>query len=110
MAIKFNCWEFEKCGREPGGTIADKCGTCPAAYATSINGVNGGKNGGRICWAIPGKLCKEEIKGAFAKERYSCMNCDFFQLVSKEEKIDAFDMLNPTHLQKLLLERSKEAK
>jgi len=71
-----NCWEFKKCGREPGGSMAERLGVCLTAIAAFANGLNGGTNGGRICWAINGK---------FNEEGYSCMNCDFFHLLEGEE-------------------------
>lgn len=71
-----NCWEFKKCGREPGGIMAEKLGVCLTAIATFANGLNGGLNGGRICWAINGK---------WISEKASCMNCDFFYILEGEE-------------------------
>ncbi len=52
MSGKQNCWEYNKCGREPSGINTAKLGICPATTNTSANGFNGGKNGGRICWTI----------------------------------------------------------
>ena len=46
---RLNCWEFLKCGREPGGEKADRLGICPAAADVSFDGINSGKCGGRIC-------------------------------------------------------------
>ena len=82
---KINCWEFKKCGREPGGAKADALGVCPAATETRVDGINGGKNGGRICWAVSGTLCGDEVQGTFAKKVADCMQCDFYKLVCKEE-------------------------
>lgn len=71
-----NCWEFKKCGREPGGTMADELGVCPVSTATYTDGLNRGINGGRICWAIRGRL----DHGAGR-----CITCDFFNLLEQEE-------------------------
>jgi len=71
-----NCWEFKKCGREPGGAMAERLGVCHTAIATFANGLNGGMNGGRICWAINGNFINEDV---------SCMHCDFFYLLEGEE-------------------------
>ena len=109
MAIKLNCWEFQKCGRSPGGAKITEHDVCPAATASSNNGLNRGRNGGRICWAIAGTLCDAKVTGTHAKEKFSCMNCDFFKLVSKEEKIDEYVILTPSQLNKFLAERLKEA-
>jgi hypothetical protein len=54
---KKNCWEVKQCGREPGGSKTADMGVCPAAADSSSDGVNGGKNGGRICWALAGTFC-----------------------------------------------------
>jgi hypothetical protein len=107
MAEKLNCWEFEKCGREPGGTNIIEHDLCPAATETSVNGINGGKNGGRICWAIAGTLCNEKIHGTFAKDKFSCMNCDFFKLVNEEENINTYEIVTPVQLNEFLENRKK---
>jgi hypothetical protein len=109
MGKKLNCWEFEKCGREPGGTNAEELGICPAATGIFVNGINGGVNGGRICWAIAGSLSNAMITGTFAKEKFSCMSCDFFKLVSNEERIEVYEILTPAQLNTFLVERLKEA-
>ena len=85
MSKKENCWEFMHCGREPGGKKVDEIGICPAPTTTKFDGVNGGKNGGRFCWAISGTFCEGKILGTFAKELYNCLLCPFFQETSKEE-------------------------
>ena len=83
--IKKNCWEFLECGREPGGKKAEKSGICPASIDTSTDGLNGGKNGGRICWAISGTFSGERIEGFYAKKLLSCRSCKFFKHVRGEE-------------------------
>ncbi len=90
---KLNCWEFMKCGREPGGARVSEKGICRAATDTSASGLNGGKNGGRICWAIVGTIFGEN-RETCAKDRFSCLSCNFFDLVEMEEGID-FVMLKP---------------
>ena len=94
MIAKQNCWEFNKCGREPGGSRVGETGACPAATETSCTGLNNGKNGGRMCWAISGTFSTGRIKGAFARE-FSCLNCDFLRSVCKEEDICSFEQLTP---------------
>lgn len=95
MGTKQNCWEFKKCGREPGGSKTIELGLCPAAIDTSANGLNGGKNGGRICWAIAGTFCGGKVQGTFAEKKLTCMACDFYQLVLKQEPIGKFVSLKP---------------
>jgi hypothetical protein len=82
---KLNCWEMNKCGREPGGSKAGELGVCPAASDTSSNGINSGKNGGRICWVIAGTFCGGNVQGTFAKKHVSCMSCEVFKQIKSEE-------------------------
>ena len=58
---KQNCWEFKKCGREPGGGNILKEGVCPAATFELADGFCGGKNGGRACAYIIGTLCSADV-------------------------------------------------
>jgi hypothetical protein len=74
-----------KCGRGPGGENAAAPGVCPAATARLANGVNGGRNGGRGCWALAGTFCRGEVSGIFAAKHLDCMTCGFFKLVGSEE-------------------------
>lgn len=85
---KLNCWEYKKCGREPGGVKINELGVCVAATEERLDGFNGGKNAGRLCWAVAGTLCSVDITGSFAKKLQSCISCDFLKLVTKEERID----------------------
>ena len=79
-----NCWEMKKCGREPGGPKVAEFGVCPAAH-TLTAGLNGGSHGGRICWAVAGTLCGGRIQGGFAQKVASCMACDVYLAVKREE-------------------------
>jgi eukaryotic-like serine/threonine-protein kinase len=81
-----NCWEYMKCGREPGGIKSDEFGICPAAADISFDGINSGTCGGRICWAIAGTFCEGKVQGTFAEKRNSCMSCSFYKTVQEEEK------------------------
>lgn len=80
-----NCWNYMKCGREPGGPRVVELGICPAASDTSFDGINLGENAGRFCWAVAGTFCGGKVQGSFAEKRASCITCDFFQEVQKEE-------------------------
>ncbi len=84
-AEKINCWDFVKCGREFGRENDAKYDICPASIDSSVDGLNGGKNGGRICWAIVGTLCGKKIQGLCAKKLLSCKSCNFFKTVKREE-------------------------
>ena len=85
---KMNCWEFKKCGREPGGIKSAELGVCPAATETSVSNVNGGKNGGRCCWVIAGTLCGGKVQGSFALKYSNCVMCEFYKKVGSEEGAD----------------------
>jgi hypothetical protein len=82
---KKNCWEWKRCGREPDGDRIGELGPCPAAIETIADGINGGTNGGRACWALAGTLCGGEVQGTFASKLGGCIKCDFFKLVAREE-------------------------
>lgn len=83
-----NCWEYMKCGREPGGSRVTELGICPAASDISYSGINRGVNAGRICWAVAGTFCGGKVQGKFADKRKSCLRCDFFKLVRTQEEKD----------------------
>ena len=86
MSKKINCWEFVRCGRYPGGPKEKELGVCPAAISNpQLSGVNGGHNGGRVCWAIAGTLCRGKVQGTFAEKAKDCKHCMFFQIVQDEE-------------------------
>ena len=93
-----NCWEIKNCGREPGGVNAGELGACPAATDISCNGINSGKNAGRICWAIAGTFCCGKVQGDFAQKSVFCMSCEVFRQVKEEEGPDHFILLKPGQL------------
>jgi hypothetical protein len=82
---KYNCWEFKKCGREPGGSKSAELGVCPAAIEGRTNKINNGSFGGRACWAVTGTLCGGKAQGSFASKLANCMTCDFYKIVQTEE-------------------------
>ena len=82
---KLNCWEVMMCGREQGGKNIAEFGVCPAAADPSFDGINSGKCGGRICWAVAGTFCGGCTQGSFVDKRPSCLHCDFYEMVQDEE-------------------------
>ncbi len=90
MGEKQNCWDFKRCGREPGGLNAEELGICPAATEEKLDGVHGGKNAGRACWVVAGTFCEGKAQGSFAKKYDTCGKCDFYQSVWQEEGPDRF--------------------
>lgn len=85
---KMNCWEFNRCGREPGGVETARLGICPAATEGRLDGVNGGRNGGRACWAMTGTLCGNKVQGTFANKMGDCHQCVFYAQVKQDEGED----------------------
>jgi hypothetical protein len=82
---KLNCWEFKKCGRQPGGAHVRDLGICPVTQEARLDGVHGGSYAGRACWVIAGSLCDGELQGTFAEKFRNCEQCDFYQAVRDEE-------------------------
>jgi hypothetical protein len=82
---KINCWEFKKCGREPGGKHVHDLGICPATIEEKLDNIHEGKNAGRCCWVLAGTLCKGEVQGSFAQKYKNCEICDFYKKVKDEE-------------------------
>jgi len=80
-----NCWEFKKCGRQPGGNKVAELGICIATTDGRVDGLNHGTNAGRICWFVSGTLCGGKVQGSYAIKLTNCMSCNFYQLVTKEE-------------------------
>ncbi|CAK8713110.1 MAG: hypothetical protein CDV28_101158 [Candidatus Electronema aureum] len=89
---KQNCWEVKQCGRQPGGSNVKRDGVCPASTLTAVNGTNGGRNGGRACWALTGTMSgpAEKVQGIFARDITTCHSCRFYEQVMCEE-LDNFE-------------------
>ncbi|MDF1554358.1 MAG: hypothetical protein P1P84_14905 [Deferrisomatales bacterium] len=83
MAQK-NCWEAIRCGREPGGSNCKVLGVCPAATETRLDGINGGRNGGRSCWAVPGTQIGWEPTATGVPKAFGCLHCSFLRKVEEE--------------------------
>lgn len=83
--MKRNCWEFKKCGREPGGHLAEQSGICPVTTLYDFDSAHGGKNAGRACWIVAGSLCNGKVQGTYAEKLDDCWRCDFMNAVKKEE-------------------------
>jgi len=84
--MKQNCWEFKKCGRQPGGPKAHDLGVCPVTTNPELNGVHGGKYAGRACWALAGSLCGGKVQGTYAQKLNNCWRCEFMIAVKKDEE------------------------
>ncbi len=82
---KLNCWEFMKCGMEPGGCNSEENGVCPVATEAFAHELNSGKNGGRLCWVIAENSNDEKIKCSASHKKTSCFSCDFRYKVTLNE-------------------------
>lgn len=84
--MKQNCWDYMKCGRERGGEKEQELGTCPAATEQRLNGIHGGRNGGRSCWVVPGTGCDVKAEGISDRQVTICTHCTFYRMVKREEE------------------------
>ena len=89
-AVKQNCWEVKKCGRQPGGPKVQDLGVCPATVEQALHGAHGGKNAGRSCWVVVGSLCGGKIQGTYAQKLNNCWRCEFMNRVKREEETTLF--------------------
>ena len=88
QSTKINCWDFQGCDKHITSEHENELRSCPAFLETQLNGINGGKNGGRACWVIPDTLCFVRIRRTLIPKHLSCMLCNFKKNVLKEEKSD----------------------
>jgi hypothetical protein len=87
MTKKINCWEYKKCGREPGVVNVDQLGERTAATDVRADSIHGGINGGRVCWVVTGTFCDGNVQGSFASKLSSCLECEFYKHVANEEMV-----------------------
>ncbi len=79
-----NCWEFKKCGRQPGGEL-NGSRPCQVPKMSIYDGINGGKNGGRVCWIVADTVCDGDVQETFHQKLEACSQCDFYRIVKEEE-------------------------
>jgi hypothetical protein len=106
---KLNCWEIKDCGREPGGKTTDELGVCPATVAGGMDGVHGGTNAGRACWAMGGTLCSKEVQGDWKAKSSRCSRCEVMLQIRREEGpglLGTRDLLHILNKEKLSRARS----
>lgn len=89
---KLNCWEYFKCGRELSRLGLSGEVYCTASMVSSLNGKNGGENGGRYCWQVMGTFCTiqqaDETRGSMVFKELHCRSCEFRKLVEAQEGPD----------------------
>ncbi len=84
--VKINCWEFKKCGRQPGGENVADFGLCAAATTEIMDGVHGGVKAGRACFAVVGTPCGELKTAENATHgTHNCISCSFYHMLKNEE-------------------------
>lgn len=79
VSKKQNCWEYMKCGRDPEGEKVAELGICRAAADEYFNGMNGGKNSGRICFSVVGTFSNDVVQCSCLEKLDSCKDCIFFK-------------------------------
>jgi hypothetical protein len=84
--MKVNCWEYTKCGRQPGGNKVQELGVCPVSTHQELSGAHGGTHAGRACWVVAGSLCGGTIQGTYANKLRNCWRCEFMNRVRQEEE------------------------
>ena len=94
--MRKNCWEVIQCGRQHNGEEVNELGICPAATTSEYDGINGGVQGGRFCWAVSGTFCSGNKNDSCAEKSMDCLNCTFLMQV-KEDEGNNF-ILSPKHL------------
>jgi len=68
------CWEFKACGREPGGTNAEREGVCDAARLDST-----------ACWITAGPQSADvEGRCTAVLEGQDCEECDYYRYFMRE--------------------------
>jgi hypothetical protein len=85
MTRKKNCWEVLRCGKQPGGSKVGQEGPCPAAVEQRTDGINDGRNAGRVCWLVKRTLCHNQVQDGYADKLNICMRCEFYLMVKSEE-------------------------
>ncbi len=86
---KLNCWQFMGCRFQDSENLVGagrKCYECPAKSEQRFDGIHGGINGGRACWAVPHTLCYGGVQGNCEEKCGTCLTCDFYSTVAEEEE------------------------
>ncbi|MDA8240856.1 MAG: hypothetical protein M0Z67_10865 [Nitrospiraceae bacterium] len=110
--MKKNCWEVKGCGQQRRGH-KNSLVKCPVPEMTSADGINDGKNAGRICWLIANTMCKGATESTFEAMITTCGECDFYNLVKAEggEKVMlSIDMLREVYEKNRLDNSNRKAK
>jgi len=82
---KCNCWEYMNCGKETAGNGNGNGSVCPIAHDALADTLNGGVNGGRICWIIADMKYNNNIQCSATHHKSSCFSCSFRYKVTMDE-------------------------
>ena len=82
---KKNCWEYSGCCKETHGRYANMLGVCPAALESRLDGIHGGRNGGRACWVVSNTHCHGSVQESYEQKKKTCSQCGFYRSVQWEE-------------------------
>jgi len=82
-----NCWEFSNCCKETHGRFASVLGVCPAALESRLDGIHGGRNGGRACWVVSNTHCHGKVQESYEQKKKTCSQCGFYNAVKWEESV-----------------------
>jgi len=90
---KLNCWQFMGCGLQMRRHCSPLSGTCPcpASIERSLDGVHGGRNAGRVCWAVLQTHCYGSVQKTYEQKYRTCSFCDFYWSVADEEDAEFLD-------------------
>lgn len=78
---KLNCWEFMKCGRQPGVSTLMTSGCVLLRGRADLMVFMTERIAGRACWVVAGSLCGGTIQGSFAEKFRNCEKCNFYKRV-----------------------------
>jgi hypothetical protein len=84
LSRRLNCWEANKCPafkRLNNGETA----LCPTPASSLLDGIHGGFQSGRACWAIDETLCGGKRQGDASEKVIECGSCGFYETVRQEE-------------------------
>ncbi len=96
------------CRQGPGGNKVESLGRCPVSNELSANGLNGGVNGGRMCWIVAEACSKSEVKCSELQRKSSCFSCEFRYKVAIEEGLLNMCETTGHFLLNLSLSKSRE--
>jgi len=92
---KVNCWEVQGCRERELRDEGPGYSVCTVPRAAAMDGLNGGRAAGRICWSVPGALCRADDGRADGETHPRCLECSFFARVRREEGLGGFLLLPP---------------